>query len=53
MWDSKERVVVSSRKTSSWRVEVVIAASMAVEGVVITSPGFVRDVAHWECFVEW
>jgi hypothetical protein len=30
--------VGSSRKTSSFRVEVVIAVSMAVEGVVITSP---------------
>lgn len=44
MWDSKESVVESSRKTSSCRVEVVMAASMAVEGVVITSPGLVRDV---------
>lgn len=43
----------SSRKTSSCRVEVVMAASMAVEGVVITSPGLVRDVVYEGGFVKW
>ncbi len=47
-WDSRERVVGSSRKTSSRRVVVVMAASMLAVGVVTTSPkGGVGGLDGW------